>query len=128
MHTLQRIRRLRGQIREQHQRRQLHAATAPHRFSGIAAAGILAAGAGADTTSLRTWLSDNAVPLGVLISGVIIVMNARKKDHASTVNIVGGTLIGLAVVGVAIGGFAPGMGAWLVGLIWHGSSDSAAGN
>ncbi|BBG20761.1 hypothetical protein RVR_P216 (plasmid) [Actinacidiphila reveromycinica] len=108
----------------------MQAALAPRGVKGIAAAAVLAAPAasGADTAGVRSWLTDNIVPLGVMITGCIILYNARKKDHASTVNMVGGALIGLAVIGVGVGGFAPSIGSWLVSLIWHGSSTKAAGN
>ncbi|MFC9431485.1 hypothetical protein [Streptomyces sp. NPDC056987] len=71
----------------------------------------------ANTTGLNTWLQDNALNIGILVVGILIVFSSRKKDMASALTMGGISLFGLAIVGMSTGGTPMEVGTFLIGLI-----------
>jgi hypothetical protein len=66
------------------------------------------------TINLQTWIKANIVPLLILIAALTLFMLARKGNNAKAINVVGGVIIALAVLGLAVGGNAEtiGKGIW----------------
>lgn len=70
------------------------------------------------TTGISSWLKSNVVPLVILVIGLAIMMMARRKDHSGAIVTVGILLVGLMVVGMAIGDTGINVGAWLSNLVF----------
>ncbi|MFC9068716.1 hypothetical protein [Streptomyces harbinensis] len=106
-------------MRQLRERRQLRAATSGIQLPAVAAApaSVVLAEVTVSTLNARDWLADNAIPLGIAFIGAIIVFSARKKDHGSTMEIVGLACVGLAVFSLAFGTLAQDLGSWLRELV-----------
>jgi len=71
-----------------------------------------------DTGSLKTWLQDNAVPVVVLLIGLVLLGKSQKGDSSGVFLRVGLVAASLAVVTIGIDNTTGiGIGRWLIGLV-----------
>jgi len=68
-------------------------------------------------TGITTWLRDNALSVGIFIVALGILFLANKGQNAEVMKRVGGTLVAIVLVGVALSGKAPEIGQWALGLV-----------
>lgn len=68
------------------------------------------------TAGLKTWIQDNLVTLAILIIGCIVVFKSRQGQVSQLLTIIGGLMLGLAVLGLATGTSATDIGDWIIGL------------
>ncbi len=71
----------------------------------------------ASTGGLQTWIRSNIIPLLLLVIAVMLFVVAQRGDNAKAMKVVAGVVIALAVLGLATGGRAEGVGTWLSSLI-----------
>lgn len=71
----------------------------------------------AGTGGLQTWIKSNIIPLLLLVVAVMLFVVAQRGDNAKAMKVVGGVVIALAVLGLATGGRAEGVGTWLSSLV-----------
>ena len=69
------------------------------------------AAAAVTTTSLQDWIKTNIIPLLILIIAVSLFSLSRKGNNAKSIQVVGGVIIALGVLGLAVGGTAATVGA-----------------
>jgi hypothetical protein len=69
------------------------------------------------TSGLVGWLTENAIPLVILLLAITVLWAARGGNIGKGITIVAGLFLGLAVLGIATGTNASDIGAWLAGLI-----------
>ncbi|MGH3873311.1 MAG: hypothetical protein ACRDSR_17690 [Pseudonocardiaceae bacterium] len=69
------------------------------------------------TNNLRTWMLDNVVPLLLLAVAVLLLwLGGGKGDNAGVMRRVGGVIIALGIVGLAVSGAGVNLGTWIAGL------------
>ncbi|MDV6013823.1 hypothetical protein [Haloechinothrix sp. LS1_15] len=69
------------------------------------------------TGGLRDWLVDNIIPLLLLAVAVLLLwLGGGKGDNAGVMRRVGGVVIALAVIGLALSGAGVEVGTWLSSL------------
>ena len=69
------------------------------------------------TGGLRTWILDNVVPLLLLAVAVLLLwLGGGKGDNAGVMRRVGGVIIALGVIGLAVSGAGVDLGTWIAGL------------
>jgi hypothetical protein len=69
------------------------------------------------TDGLRTWMLDNLVPLLLLAVAVLLLwLGGGKGDNAGVMRRVGGVIIALGVIGLAVSGAGVDLGTWIAGL------------
>ncbi|MGH3451005.1 MAG: hypothetical protein ACRDQW_09800 [Haloechinothrix sp.] len=69
------------------------------------------------TGGIRTWLLDNVVPLLLLTVAVLLLwLGGGKGDNAGVMRRLGGVIIALAVIGLAVSGAGVNVGQWISGL------------
>ncbi|MDQ3989437.1 MAG: hypothetical protein M3291_09630 [Actinomycetota bacterium] len=69
------------------------------------------------TGGLRTWMLDNVVPLLLLAVAVLLLwLGGGKGDNAGVMRRVGGVIIALGVIGLAVSGAGVDLGTWIAGL------------
>lgn len=69
------------------------------------------------TLNLREWMLDNVVPLLLLGVAVLLLwLGGSKGDNAAVMRRVGGVLIALGVIGLAVSGAGIDLGTWIAGL------------
>ncbi|MGH3898452.1 MAG: hypothetical protein ACRDTA_09385 [Pseudonocardiaceae bacterium] len=69
------------------------------------------------TNNLRTWMLDNVVPLMLLAVAVLLLwLGGGKGDNAGVMRRVGGVIIALGIVGLAVSGAGVNLGTWIAGL------------
>ncbi|MGH3975306.1 MAG: hypothetical protein ACRDS9_18555 [Pseudonocardiaceae bacterium] len=69
------------------------------------------------TNNLRTWMLDNIVPLLLLGVAVLLLwLGGGKGDNAGVMRRVGGVIIALGIVGLAVSGAGVNLGTWIAGL------------
>ena len=69
------------------------------------------------TGGLRTWMLDNLVPLLLLAVAVLLLwLGGGKGDNAGVMRRVGGVIIALGVIGLAVSGAGVELGTWIAGL------------
>jgi hypothetical protein len=69
------------------------------------------------TNNLRTWMLDNVVPLLLLGVAVLLLwLGGGKGDNAGVMRRVGGVIIALGIVGLAVSGAGVNLGTWIAGL------------
>jgi len=69
------------------------------------------------TGGLRTWMLDNVVPLLLLAIAVLLLwLGGGKGDNAGVMRRVGGVIIALGVIGLAVSGAGVDLGTWIAGL------------
>lgn len=69
------------------------------------------------TSGLSKWIKDNVISIVILVLGISILFAARNGNISKGVTILGGTLLGLVVLGMATGNTADSIGTFLIGLI-----------
>lgn len=78
---------------------------------------IVVAQAELGTGGLRTWMLDNLVPLLLLAVAVLLIwLGGGKGDNAGVMRRVGGVIIALGVIGLAVSGAGVELGTWIAGL------------
>jgi hypothetical protein len=78
---------------------------------------LVAQGAELNTQNLRTWMLDNIVPLLLLGVAVLLLwLGGGKGDNAGVMRRVGGVIIALGVIGLAVSGTGVNLGTWIAGL------------
>jgi hypothetical protein len=78
---------------------------------------LVAQGAELNTQNLRTWMLDNVVPLLLLGVAVLLLwLGGGKGDNAGVMRRVGGVIIALGVIGLAVSGTGVNLGTWIAGL------------
>ncbi|HEX4102662.1 MAG: hypothetical protein WAN20_16680 [Pseudonocardiaceae bacterium] len=69
------------------------------------------------TNNLRAWMLNNIVPLLLLAVAVLLLwLGGGKGDNAGVMRRVGGVIIALGVVGLAVSGAGVNLGTWIAGL------------
>lgn len=77
----------------------------------------LAAGGGVTTNGLQTWLQSNIIPLLLLLVAVIVLwLGGGKGDNAGVMRRIGGVVLGLGVIGLALNGGGIHIGQWIAHL------------
>jgi hypothetical protein len=83
----------------------------------VTALTLVAQGAELNTHNLRTWMLDNVVPLLLLGVAVLLLwLGGGKGDNAGVMRRVGGVIIALGVIGLAVSGTGVNLGTWIAGL------------
>ena len=78
---------------------------------------VLAEAGELGTHNLRAWMLDNVVPLLLLAVAVLLLwLGGGKGDNAGVMRRVGGVIIALGVVGLAVSGAGVNLGTWIAGL------------
>ncbi|MGH3685804.1 MAG: hypothetical protein ACRDRU_09250 [Pseudonocardiaceae bacterium] len=78
---------------------------------------LVAQGAELNTQNLRAWMLNNIVPLLLLSVAVLLLwLGGGKGDNAGVMRRVGGVIIALGVIGLAVSGGAQNLGTWIAGL------------
>lgn len=68
------------------------------------------------TSELQQWILANIVPLLILTAAVVIMLIGFSGNNAKVMKVVTCVLVGLAVLGLAVGGNAQTVGSSLWGL------------
>ena len=69
------------------------------------------------TNNLRAWMLNNVVPLLLLAVAVLLLwLGGGKGDNAGVMRRVGGVIIALGVVGLAVSGAGVNLGTWIANL------------
>ncbi len=70
------------------------------------------------TNNLREWMLDNVIPLLLLAVAVLLLwLGGGKGDNAGVMRRVGGVIIALGVIGLAVSGAGVDLGTWIAGLL-----------
>jgi len=78
----------------------------------------LAQGDGLGTGGLRQWILDNVIPLLLLTVAVLLLwLGGGKGDNAGVMRRLGGVIVALAIVGLAVSGAGVNLGTWLAELL-----------
>ncbi len=78
----------------------------------------LAQADGLGTGGLRQWILDNVVPLLLLTVAVLLLwLGGGKGDNAGVMRRLGGVIVALAIVGLAVSGAGVDLGTWLAELL-----------
>lgn len=79
--------------------------------------GIVFAQTGLDTGGLQEWMLDNVVPLLLLTVAVLLLwLGGGRGDNAGVMRRLGGVIIALGIVGLAVSGAGVDVGSWIAGL------------
>ena len=69
------------------------------------------------TGGLSDWIQKNVLPLLLLAIAVLLLwLGGGKGDNAGVMRRVGGVIIALGVVGLAVSGAGVELGTWIAGL------------
>lgn len=69
------------------------------------------------TANLREWMLNNIIPLLLLAVAVLLLwLGGGKGDNAGVMRRVGGVIIALGVIGLAVSGAGVQLGTWIAGL------------
>ena len=83
----------------------------------VVAQAVEAQAAELGTNNLRAWMLNNVVPLLLLAVAVLLLwLGGGKGDNAGVMRRVGGVIIALGVVGLAVSGAGVNLGTWIAGL------------
>jgi hypothetical protein len=78
----------------------------------------LAQPSGLGTGGLRQWILDNLIPLLLLTVAILLLwLGGGKGDNAGVMRRLGGVLVALAIIGIAVSGVGVDIGAWLATLL-----------
>lgn len=67
---------------------------------------------------LSDWLRTNVVGIVLLVIAIGVLVKAQSKDYKASMVTFAIVLLGLAMLGLATGGRAEGVGSWLAGLLF----------
>ncbi|GLZ43694.1 hypothetical protein [Actinokineospora sp. NBRC 105648] len=74
-------------------------------------------GTSVGTSGLRTWILDNVIPLLLLIVALLLLwLGGGKGDNAGVMKRLGGVIVALAIIGLAVTNAGEGIGRWIAGL------------
>jgi hypothetical protein len=69
------------------------------------------------TNNLQAWMLENIIPLLLLAVAVLLLwLGGSKGDNAGVMRRVGGVIIALGVIGLAVSGTGPELGTWIASL------------
>lgn len=69
------------------------------------------------TNNLREWMLNNIIPLLLLAVAVLLLwLGGGKGDNAGVMRRLGGVIIALGVIGLAVSGAGVDLGTWIAGL------------
>lgn len=86
--------------------------------AGAAHSAVLAQGGGEiGTGGISDWVKENVIGLVILVGAAAALWAGSIGKVAKAVTILGGIVVGLMVVGIAIGGNWETIAGWLAGLI-----------
>lgn len=69
------------------------------------------------TGGLTSWMLSNVVPLLLLTVAILLLwLGGGKGDNAGVMRRLGGVVIALAVIGLAVSGAGVDVGEWIAGL------------
>lgn len=69
------------------------------------------------TGGLQTWLQNNVIPLLLLTVAVLLLwLGGGRGDNAGVMRRLGGVVIALAVIGLAVSGAGVEVGTWISSL------------
>ncbi|GAA5128572.1 hypothetical protein [Haloechinothrix salitolerans] len=69
------------------------------------------------TGGLQTWLQNNVIPLLLLTVAVLLLwLGGGRGDNAGVMRRLGGVVIALAVIGLAVSGAGVDVGTWISSL------------
>lgn len=78
---------------------------------------VLVQGTELGTSNLRTWMLNNIVPLLLLAVAVLLLwLGGGRGDNAGVMRRVGGVIIALGVIGLAVSGAGVNLGTWIANL------------
>ncbi|MFC7344910.1 hypothetical protein [Saccharopolyspora griseoalba] len=78
---------------------------------------VLAQETGLGTSGLRGWILSNLLPLLLLVVAILILwLGGSKGDNAGVMRRVGGVIVALGVLGLAVGNGAQEIGMWVANL------------
>ncbi|SDC97600.1 hypothetical protein [Actinokineospora iranica] len=70
-----------------------------------------------DTNNLRSWILDNVIPLLLLVVALLLLwLGGGKGDNAGVMRRLGGVIVALGIIGLAVTNAGEGIGRWLAGL------------
>lgn len=69
------------------------------------------------TSGLQSWIRTNLVGLAILAIGIILVWSSRQRQHGATMEIVGGVIVGLVIIGMSFGTSAADVGKFFTDLV-----------
>ncbi|MFK8851169.1 hypothetical protein [Streptomyces sp. Ac-502] len=102
-------------------RRRVRQLRTGHQLHALTGAAVLAGGgtqlAAFGTNGLEEFLKGDALQVGILIAGLVVIFSAKKKDAPGALVVGGIGLFGLAIMGLSGKGFD--IGEFLSGWIWH---------
>lgn len=79
--------------------------------------GDVVAQTGLDTGGLQEWMLDNVIPLLLLTVAVLLLwLGGGRGDNAGVMRRLGGVIIALGIVGLAVSGAGVDVGSWISGL------------
>lgn len=70
-----------------------------------------------ETKTAQTWLTDNAIPVVILLIAVTVLLAARAGNFSKAVTVVGSAFLGLGVLAMAVPTTAASVGTWVAGLV-----------
>lgn len=83
----------------------------------MTAMAIDALAGGLSTRGVQGWITDNLIPLLLLAVALLLLwMGGGKGDNAGVMKRLGGVLVALGIVGLAVSGAGVDLGEWLAGL------------
>ncbi|GAA2686910.1 hypothetical protein [Streptomyces lunalinharesii] len=89
-------------------------------YNSVAAGAAMTGGsvqlAAFGTGGLEGFLKGDALQVGILVAGLVILYGAKRKDWSGTLMVGGIALVGMAVMGMATKGMN--IGDFLAGWIW----------
>lgn len=69
------------------------------------------------TTGVRDWILDNVIPLLLLVVAILLLwLGGGKGDNSGVMRRLGGVIIALAIVGLAVTNAGEGIGRWIASL------------
>ncbi|MCI2423702.1 hypothetical protein MOQ72_40480 [Saccharopolyspora sp. K220] len=69
------------------------------------------------TAGIRTWILENLLPLLLLTVAVLLLwLGGGKGDNAGVMRRVGGVIVALAIIGLAVNGAGVNIGTFIAGL------------
>lgn len=70
------------------------------------------------TNNLQSWMLNNIVPLLLLTVAILLLwLGGGKGDNAGVMRRLGGVIVALAIVGLAVSGAGVDLGTWLAELL-----------
>ncbi|WP_018686308.1 hypothetical protein [Actinokineospora enzanensis] len=72
---------------------------------------------GLSTGGVRDWILNNIIPLLLLTVALLLLwLGGGKGDNAGVMRRLGGVIVALAIIGLAVTNAGEGIGRWLAGL------------